>query len=270
MGRGLQENCKTGEVVVAEADPATPWAKQAGDGAVCGWCRISAWVEQETASIPLGPSVSFELARWTCPRCVHLNLSGVVLVEGGSGSPLGGVRSRLPTPEERARHDLSNLRLGRIVRIPPARFADLPEQAPGQVGPLYREAAAVLGASPRASAALARRCLEEVLREQGFTKGTLFDRLSALEDSPKANATLSKFLHGVREFGNLAAHGAKNPEVPDVEPGEAEWCLEVIRELVDYFYARPVRERNKLEAVNARLVAAGGKPIPVDDGEGEG
>jgi hypothetical protein len=44
---------------------------------------------------------------------------------------------------------------------------------------------------------------------------------------------------GVRNFGNFSAHPIDDKttlQVIDVEPHEAEWCLEIIEEMFEHFY----------------------------------
>lgn len=62
--------------------------------------------------------------------------------------------------------------------------------------------------------------------------------------SPKASAA-------IRMIGNFAAHpmtSTNTGEVVDVEPGEAEFLLSVLEELLDYYFVRPARRH----AINAK------------------
>lgn len=49
-------------------------------------------------------------------------------------------------------------------------------------------------------------------------------------------------LHVLREFGNFAAHPLKDAAtgmIVDVEPGEAEWMLDIIERLFDLYFVGP-------------------------------
>ena len=49
-------------------------------------------------------------------------------------------------------------------------------------------------------------------------------------------------LDAVRNIGNFAAHPIKSlgsGEIMDVEPGEAEWSLDVLKELFGFYFVRP-------------------------------
>lgn len=51
-------------------------------------------------------------------------------------------------------------------------------------------------------------------------------------------------LDAVRHFSNFAAHPEKDiatGEIIDVEPGEAEWCLEIVEKLFDHYFVQPAR-----------------------------
>ena len=64
--------------------------------------------------------------------------------------------------------------------------------------------------------------------------------------------------------GNFAAHPVKNSrsgEIVVVEPGEAEWNLDVLDLLFDFYYVGPARADAKREALNTKLIAAGKRPM---------
>ena len=56
-------------------------------------------------------------------------------------------------------------------------------------------------------------------------------------DSGKLPSHLTGSLDAVRNIGNVAAHPTKSEasgEIIDVEPGEAEWNLDVLESLFDF------------------------------------
>ena len=113
--------------------------------------------------------------------------------------------------------------------------------------------------SPKASAALSRRCLQTVLREAGQTKAK---DLSAQinEVFPTLPTNIAPNVDAIRVVGNFAAHPMKSEAtgaIIDLEPGEAEWNLDVLDSLFDYYYVRPVLEQKKRDAINAKLKEAG-------------
>jgi hypothetical protein len=64
--------------------------------------------------------------------------------------------------------------------------------------------------------------------------------------------------------GNFAAHPMKSQQsgaVLDVEPGEAEWNLDVLEQLFDFFYVQPAILAAKRAALNKKLEEAGKPPM---------
>ncbi|QEH32906.1 hypothetical protein OJF2_13910 [Aquisphaera giovannonii] len=72
-------------------------------------------------------------------------------------------------------------------------------------------------------------------------------------------------MHAARQVGNLAAHPTREiatGEIMEVEPGEAEWLIEVVELLFDFSFVQPEQLTQRKAALNARLAAAGKNPIP--------
>jgi len=125
----------------------------------------------------------------------------------------------------------------------------------------YKEACLVLADSSKASAALSRRCLQHILREKaGITQSNLANEIQQALDSNKLPSYLMESLDAVRNIGNFAAHSIKSTstvEVVDVEPGEAEWNLDVIEALFDFYFVQPEAIKKKRANLNKKLGDAG-------------
>lgn len=125
-----------------------------------------------------------------------------------------------------------------------------------------REACLVLSKSPKASAALARRCLQVCLRGIVGKKRNLEDEIDAAADQLPSD--LVSDLHALRQIGNFAAHPTKDTEtglIVDVEAGEAEWTLDLVHALFDHVYVAPKRREERREALSAKLDAARKPPL---------
>lgn len=137
------------------------------------------------------------------------------------------------------------------------------EEVPDHIAADYREAAQVLSISPKASAALSRRCLQSVLAEAGqASQGNLSRQIDHVLAGLPSN--LAKQLDAIRNIGNFAAHPMKSQssgEIVEVEPGEAEWNLDVLDLLFDHFYVLPARIDEMTAALNAKLQDAGRPPM---------
>jgi len=129
----------------------------------------------------------------------------------------------------------------------------------------YSEACLVLDDSPKASAALSRRCLQNLLLDKaGVKKGDLSVQIQAVLDSKQLPGYLANDIDAVRNIGNFAAHPNKSQstgEILEVEPHEAEWNLEVLEALFDFYYVQPEKARLKREVLNAKLADSGKPPM---------
>ncbi len=129
----------------------------------------------------------------------------------------------------------------------------------------YNEASLILTLSPKASAALSRRCLQNILREKaGIKKGDLSNEIQQVIDSKSLPSHLSESIDAVRNIGNFAAHPLKSTstgEIIDVEVGEAEWLLDVIEALFDFYFVQPAILKAKREALNKKLSDIGKPPM---------
>lgn len=125
----------------------------------------------------------------------------------------------------------------------------------------YDEASLVLTDSPKSSAALTRRCLQYILREKvGTTKRDLADQIQEVIDNKMLPTEIAEGLDAVRNIGNFAAHSLKSKatrEIVDVEPHEAEWNMEILYDLIDYVYVRPVRFQQRKDGFNEKLREVG-------------
>ncbi len=140
-----------------------------------------------------------------------------------------------------------------------------PKELPKQITEDYAEACLVLADSPKASAALSRRCLQNVLREAAKVKpGDLHDEIQAVLDSGKLPSQISEGLDAVRVIGNFGAYPIKSKhtgEVMPVEAGEAEWNLDVLEALFDFYFVQPALLAAKKAALNKKLAEAGKPPV---------
>ncbi|MGZ6692448.1 MAG: DUF4145 domain-containing protein [Solirubrobacteraceae bacterium] len=135
----------------------------------------------------------------------------------------------------------------------------------GEYAQDFREASLVLPYSPKASAALSRRLVQHIIREKAeITRRDLNAEIEAVIEQGTLPTDLAHDLDMIRTTGNFAAHPAKSQntgEVVDVEPGEAEGLLDLVEELLDFYFVRPARRAVKREALNAKLQDIGKPPL---------
>src|SRR4030088_3523806 len=107
----------------------------------------------------------------------------------------------------------------------------------------------VLADSPKASAALSRRCLQTILREHARVKPQdLSKEIDEVLASKQLPTHLANDIDAVRHYGNFAAHPIKSTssgEIFSVEPGEAEWQLDLLEGLFDFYFVGPAESKRK-------------------------
>ena len=147
--------------------------------------------------------------------------------------------------------------------------APLSSDIPAEFASDYKEACLVLADSQKASAALSCRCLQNLLREAaGVKHSTLADEIQQVIDSKKLPSYLADAIDSVRAIGNFAAHPIKSEhsrEVIDVEPGEAEWSLDTLEGLFDFYFVQPSKLKRQREDLDQKLAAAGKPPLNKQD-----
>ncbi len=113
---------------------------------------------------------------------------------------------------------------------------------------------------------MSRRCLQGVLTERGYKGGDLAKQVEQLlaETDPKKvlPGDLREYVDAIRNFGNFGAHPINDVttlQIIEVDQGEAEWCIEIAEQLMNYYYERPTELAAKIVAANAKF-KGGGKP----------
>jgi len=129
----------------------------------------------------------------------------------------------------------------------------------------YREACLILNDSPNASAALARRCLQNMIHNDlNIKDDNLCLEIKKVIESQRISPIISAKLEIIRNCGNIGAHPLNNPttdKIVDVDSWEAEWALDIIEALFDDLFVKPKMFKENTEKLNAKLKAIGKPPI---------
>jgi hypothetical protein len=97
-------------------------------------------------------------------------------------------------------------------------------------------------------------------RELPILHGLQFDQLT----SPHLPSFIAQNVDAIRHIGNFAAHPTKSQasgEIVEVEAGEAEWNLDVLDLLFDFYYVQPKIAQQKRDDLNKKLRDSGKLPM---------
>lgn len=209
---------------------------------------------------------------WTCPYCNRdCTLSNVdikfiqdyAFLANDHGSMKGNFRVRIcPNKECRKlsidahlfscdRHGSNSELLHHWNLIPEANAKPFPEYIPKQLRDDYFESCLIQDKSPKASATLARRCLQGIIRDfWGIKKKNLFEEIADLED--KVDSITWDAIDSVRKVGNIGAHMEKDVSIIiDVEPDEAGLLLWLIETLFEEWYIEKHNREEKMHRISA-------------------
>jgi len=218
----------------------------------CMHCLVE--FHDQEKEIHIGQDVDnyWAVFRYDCPVCQRMNL---FLVNGSDKvanvSPVRVIRGSIA---------------GKFaVRPFGSSRPPCPQEVPENIASDYRESCLVFPFSAKASAALSRRCLQNLLRDAAKVKpNDLSKEIQEVIDSGKLPTQLSDSIDAIRNIGNFAAHPVKSKstgEIVDVELEEAEWNLDVLESLFDFYYVQPAIVTKKRNALNAKLSEAGKPPM---------
>lgn len=137
--------------------------------------------------------------------------------------------------EESIKGDNSNRKHTYQVK-PKAICFSYPDYVPLNIRNDYEEACAIIQLSPKASATLARRCLQGMIRDfWGIKKDKLIDEIKALKDVVPKNQWNA--IDALRSLGNIGAHMENDVNVIiDIDEGEAEKLIKLIELLITQWY----------------------------------
>jgi hypothetical protein len=216
----------------------------------CPHCSVEIHHEPNTFHAGFDDDGTWGLISGKCPACKR------IILEVACCQSINGAGKGIHLQDIKARY----LAYPREVAFPLP-----PREVGAEFAEDFIEANRVLPISPKASAALSRRCLQHIIREKAkITRATLDQEITELLSRGTLPSHLAEAIDAVRHIGNFAAHPQKSTssgEILDVEPGEAEWNLDVIEGMFDFYFVQPEKLKQKKAALNAKLAEAGKKPM---------
>jgi len=133
--------------------------------------------------------------------------------------------------------------------IPPSSAKIFPEYVPKPILDDYLEACAIRDLSPKASATIARRVLQGMIRDfWGISKARLIEEIEALKD--KLDPLTWEAIDSIRRLGNIGAHMEKDIDlIIDVDPDEAQKLIELIELLIKDWYITRHERKERLASI---------------------
>ena len=221
----------------------------------CPHCLVTIFAQPWELSLGADLEFNWWIRTFLCPNCSRyvLQLMKEPTLPGYTGPPPG-------TQVLASANAVSSLVHPKATSRQP-----VPAEVPEEFTADYKEACLVLADSPKASAALSRRCLQHILQEKSGakTQNNLAKTIGEVIDDPKTPRDVADSLDMVRNIGNFSAHPNKSTntgEIVPVEPVEAEWCLEVIEMLFDLYFVRPSEIQRRRDRVDEKLADTGKPP----------
>ena len=122
----------------------------------------------------------------------------------------------------------------------------LPDYIPQAIKEDYAEACLIVGLSPKASATLARRCLQGMIRDFWEVKErNLFKEIEAIKS--KIDPDVWEAIDAVRQIGNIGAHMEKDIDViVEVDENEAGSLIKLIEMLIEEWYINDYVRKQRL------------------------
>jgi hypothetical protein len=128
----------------------------------------------------------------------------------------------------------------RTLLLPKYPVYHVPEGVPEPLASDFREAHDTLTISPKASAALSRRCLQAIIEgQENIRGGSLMAQVKTLIALNKIPLSLAEELDMIRVAGNFAAHPKKDEntgEIVEVGPDEAGWTFQLLERLLQFYF----------------------------------
>ncbi|ELY2814934.1 DUF4145 domain-containing protein [Cronobacter sakazakii] len=143
------------------------------------------------------------------------------------------------------------------VNRPQGVVKQFPDYIPKAILNDYKESAMIATLSPKASATLARRCLQGMIRDfWGVKEKNLFEEIKAIQG--KVDSDTWHAIDAIRSIGNIGAHMEKDIDlIIDVDKEEAELLISLIETLLSDWYVE--RENRRLRSEKIVAAAAGKK-----------
>ena len=213
----------------------------------CPHCQVGINIPGKRSVLGHDVEGNWKVMTYKCPECERMSVQLIKYRISGGGGP-GKVATEVDEQVE-------------VVRPHSSLRAPASSEVAEGLRSLYDEASAVAPLSPRASGALGRRALQQLIRDHaGIQERDLATEIDKLVSDGGLPSHLTELLHAVRHVGNFAAHPTKSTNTGDiieVEPGEVELMFDILDGLFDFYFVQPAATARRKAELNAKLRDAG-------------
>lgn len=180
-------------------------------------------------------------------QCPNDQCNELVVTVWAESNPEAGKQTKLEIPRQRLR--------------PISKARPWPSYIPQPVLADYSEACQIELLSPKASAALSRRCLQGMIRNfWSVSKPRLVDEINALQAI--VDRQTWEAIDALRKIGNISAHMEKDPNlIVDVDPDEARLLIELIETLFEEWYVARHDREQRMQKIKAAADAKKAPPV---------
>jgi len=220
----------------------------------CGQATTITSVNHDAGSTSLDVSAkertdyTFQVSATKCPNadCGKVQIDAA-LFENGMVKHGDGFQSWRPKDQ-----------INQWALLPRSQAKPMPEYVPEEIRSNYEEACLIQKDSPKASAAMSRRCLQGIVRDfwdiPAAKRGKLGTEISYIQD--RIDVDTFNSIKAVREVGDIGAHMEKSVDtIVDVEPEEATLLIELIETLISDWYVAKHRRANRNKALQQTVAA---------------
>lgn len=133
--------------------------------------------------------------------------------------------------------------------VPPSRARSFPVPIPSHIEQDYQEACLMVELSPKASAALSRRCLSAMLRDFWQVQpGSLSDEFRQVKGT--VDPLTWDAIESIRKRGQIGARmESEGAEILDADPDEAKLLIGLTETLVQDWYVTRAERRKRLDKI---------------------
>ena len=131
---------------------------------------------------------------------------------------------------------------------------DFPDYVPANIREDYKEACSIINLSAKASGTLFRRTLEEIIMDFYEIKdGTLYERLTSLENDSDVDTDIISSLQALRKVGNIGAHlKLDSNQIPkNITEEEARAMRVVIEDLIKDTYVKRHKRQEHIKKITS-------------------